>query len=251
MAHAFDALALVTLGYVGADERKGHRVEFAREHHIGVVNKFARDRVLVGRHADAELRHRPLDRRPVQRRETRAHSKRATAELRGGAGENRRGRVVLLDEILEAQEIRERRGKNNRPVLQRRAVAERGHCRRARPAVEPPRAVAGSGVLQQRPGTGRRFKTAVRPDVHRLGVFNRGPQSRPIEAKIGRHAGIGRDAQIVLEEKRVDGGHEVLVGEKRERKRSASPDQAASRAHRKPRLVVALSGVLLLRASVR
>ena len=158
---------------------------------------------------------------------------------------------AALDEILEAQEIGKGRRKNNRAGFQRRSSRQQINRCFATSDIEPPRAVAGSSVLQQRPGAGRRFKAAVRPNVDRLRVFNRGPQSRPFEAKIGRHAGIGRDGQVMLQEKRIDGGHGVLDREKLKRKRSASSDQAASRAHRKPRLVVALSGALLLRASVR
>ena len=59
VAHALDALALVALGDISADEGEGHGVELAGEHHIGVVNKLARDGVLVGRDADAELRSSP------------------------------------------------------------------------------------------------------------------------------------------------------------------------------------------------
>ncbi len=52
VAHAFDALALVTFRDVGADKGERHAVEFAREHHVGVVNEFTRNGVLVGGDTD-------------------------------------------------------------------------------------------------------------------------------------------------------------------------------------------------------
>ena len=79
VAHALDALALVALGHVGADEGEGHRVQLAGEHHVHVVHQLPRDGILVRREAHAERAHRPVHRRPVQGREARADPQRAPA----------------------------------------------------------------------------------------------------------------------------------------------------------------------------
>jgi hypothetical protein len=88
VAHALDALALVALGDVGADEGERHGVEPVAEHGVHVIDELARDGVLVGGEADLEGAHRPLDGRPVQRGEARADAERAAAEL----GRRRSGR---------------------------------------------------------------------------------------------------------------------------------------------------------------
>ena len=114
VAHALDALALMPLGNVRADEGERHGVEPVGQHGVDVVDELAGDGILVGRQAHLEGAHRPLHRRPVQRGETRADAQRAAAELGGAGGEDRRGRVVLLDEVLQREEVdprsREERG---------------------------------------------------------------------------------------------------------------------------------------------
>ena len=120
VAHALDALALVALGHIGADEGKRNAVELSREHRVDVVDQFARDRILVGGHADTQVRHRPLDRRPVQRRETarrcRACCDRACSRRRR---ENRRPGIVLLNQIFQPQQIGESGWKNRFAILER------------------------------------------------------------------------------------------------------------------------------------
>ena len=118
VAHALDALSLVAFRNIGADEWKGHAVEFSIEHHVHIVNQLARDAVLVGGDADAELRHRPIHARPVQGGETRADADGGFTEPLRGGGKDRGFRIVFLDQVLEAQEVFPCRGK--RPA----AVAE-------------------------------------------------------------------------------------------------------------------------------
>ena len=73
VAHALDALALVPFRHIRTDERKRHGVQTIGEHRVHIVHKFARDAVLVGSDSELKRAHHPLDRRPVQRRETRAN----------------------------------------------------------------------------------------------------------------------------------------------------------------------------------
>jgi len=143
----------------------------------------------------------------MQRGEARADTEGAATELLGRAGEDRGGRIVLLDEVLQPEKIRERRRENRRAVFQRRTISQRGHRCRARAGIEAPGAVARGDVFEQHPLAHRRLEAAVRPHVDRLGALDGGPQRRPIKAEIGRHAGVGRDAEVVLKEKRIDVGH--------------------------------------------
>ena len=204
VTHAFDALTLVALGHVGADERKRHRVELTREHDIGVVDELTRNRILVRRHAETQRAHRPLDGRPVQGRETCADPERAAPELFGGGGENRRGRVVRLDEVLQFQQVRKGRGKHRRAIRECHRVVQR--IRFPRIALQSPRAVALDVFHQSERARGRP-KSALRVNLHRLAGAELVAQRRPIETKVGRHAGIRRDAKFVFEEEAIDCGH--------------------------------------------
>ena len=123
VAHAFDALALMPFGHARADERKRHRVEPPFEHRVDVVHELARNAVLVGRHAELERAHRPLDRRPVQRRETRADAERAAAEIGAGCRKDRRVGIVLLHGVLQAQQVLPARRKCDTAVTERDASA--------------------------------------------------------------------------------------------------------------------------------
>jgi len=124
-----------------------------------------------------------------------------------GAGENRRSGMVRLDQVFQAQQIREGRRKNRRAVGERHAVGERINRGRARAGVEAPRAVTGRRIFEQHPLAGGRFKAALRPRMDRLRAWDRASQRWPVQTEIGRHARVGRDAQIILQEERVDGGH--------------------------------------------
>src|SRR4051812_34398050 len=90
MTHAFDALTLVAFRHVGSNKRKWHRIEFSVQHRIHVVHEFTGDRILVSRDSDFECAHRPLDRRPMQRRKTGPYAKRTLTELVRRGRENGR-----------------------------------------------------------------------------------------------------------------------------------------------------------------
>ena len=51
VAHALDALALVSLRDSGPDERERHGVEPAFQHRIHIIDQLARNGVLIGRDA--------------------------------------------------------------------------------------------------------------------------------------------------------------------------------------------------------
>jgi hypothetical protein len=96
VAHPLDALALVPFGNVGPDEGKRDRVEVAVEHGIYVINKFARDGVLVGGETEIERGHDPLNGRPVQGGKPGADAQGTASKITTGARENRAAGVMLL-----------------------------------------------------------------------------------------------------------------------------------------------------------
>ncbi len=124
MAHPLDALALVALGNVGADEGEGHGVEPALQHRLHVVDQLARNRVLVGGDPEAQLGHGPFDRRPVQGREAGADPERALAQAAARGREDGGARIVLLDQILQPQQVREGRRKIGLARRSRHPVGE-------------------------------------------------------------------------------------------------------------------------------
>src|SRR5258708_7173485 len=89
VAHARDALALVSFGNVGANKRKGNSIELSSQHGIYVIHELARDRILICGHAQTEIPHRPLNRRPVQSGKTSTDTKRALTQFLRGTRKNR------------------------------------------------------------------------------------------------------------------------------------------------------------------
>ena len=210
VAHALDTLALVALGNVGADERERHGVEPLLQHGVHVVDQFARDGVLVGGDAEFERAHRPLDGRPVQRGEARADAEGALAKLRAGRRKDRRGGSVLLDEVFQTEQVFECGGKRARLAGERHAVGQHGGALHPGARFQQPGAVARRDVLDQLPGARLCLKAAFDP-FFRPGAacFQLPGQNLPIEAEVRRHAGILRDAEIMLQQERVDGGHRL------------------------------------------
>jgi len=137
----------------------------------------------------------------VQRRETRADAEGALAEPAGGRRKDRAYRVVLLDEILQAKQVRESRRESLTSTRKVNAIRQRVGS-----PLEPPRAIA-LGVLQQGPRPRLGVKKTPRIGPQPLTGDQRGAQRRPIEAKVGAHARVGRDAQVVFEQEPVDGAH--------------------------------------------
>ena len=114
--------------------------------------------------------------------------------------EDGRGRIVLLDEILQREQVRPGGGEHRRAAGQRRsAVERRGRGRQL------PRAVA-RGVLEQRPVASLRGEAALLVFGDPAGLHV-GQEPIPVEAEVGRDAGILRDAQVVRQEELIDGGH--------------------------------------------
>ena len=199
VAHALDALALVALGDVGADEGERHGVEPVGEHGVDVVDELARNGILVGGEADLEGAHRPLDGRPVQRGEARADAQRALAEPGRGRGENRRGRVMLLDEVLQLEQVGPGGGEEGRAGMGH-AVSQRSGA-----GVQFPGAVTRS-VFPQRPfpSGGREPALLI---LGSLAGHEVGGQGRPVETEVRRNARVRGDTQVVLEKELVDRGH--------------------------------------------
>ncbi len=209
VAHALDALALVALGHVGADEGKGDGVELVVEHGVHVVNELARDRVLVGGETEAERGHGPFDGGPVEGGEARADAERAAAEVAAGGGEDGGARVVLEDVVFEREQVGPGGGEKRVPVVGAHAVCEhRGDLLGGETGVceQVPRAVAGGGVLDESPDALAGLEAAVFPDGERVVRENAGAERGPVETEVGADAGIGRDAKLMLEEKGVQPG---------------------------------------------
>ena len=198
VTHSLDALALVPLRDVRSDEWEGHGVEPALKHRIDVVDELPGNAVLVGGHAEFERAHRPLDRGPVKRREARPHAERAPAQGSAVGRKDRRGGIVLLDEVLEPQEVFPGGGKCREAAAQRDSVAEDFRWIFRAGALQEPRAVARAVVLDQRPVSGGGPEPALCPALERDLRAQLRRQCRPGEAEIRADARIPRDQQTVL-----------------------------------------------------
>ncbi len=236
MAHSFNALTLVPLGHAGADEWKRHGVEPAFEHCVDVVYQLARNAVLVRGDAQVDSAHRPFHRGPMQRRKSRANAQRAPAEVRGGCRENRRRRIELLHEILQAKQVFPTGREGRRAFVSGNAIGK--DIRRSIDfrGVKAPRAVSRLLVLDHRPGTGCGFERARRPLLQKSAVVERPAQRRPIQAEIRADARIAGDAEIVIEEKLIDASHQMVMAWNPPSTMSSSPvmnDPALSLASRR------------------
>ena len=203
MAHALDALALVALGDVGADEREGDGVEFAVEHGLDVVNELARDGVLIGGEAEIKCGHGPLDGGPVKGGEACADAEGAATEVGGGGREDGRGGVVFLDEVFEREQVGPGGGEDQATAGGGAgAVGKCGGDGCGGDRLEVPAVIAGCGILEKRPGADGGGEAAG-------GVFTGaacgvgGAEGGPVQTEVRADTGIGRDAEIVREEEGV------------------------------------------------
>ena len=209
VAHAFDRLALVAFRHVGADEGEAHVVEGVGEHLVDVVDEFARDGVLVGSQTQAELRHRPVDGRPMQRRETRADAEARSLERTAGGREDGRFGIVLVDQVLQRQQVGPGRREGVTLATEMDAIGEPVGVA----TVDEPGAVAGRRILDQDDLTRGDGETTgfveaqVRPGLGRAARFEGRAQAGPVEAEIGGDAGVRRDPEVVGEAEVVDGTH--------------------------------------------
>ena len=195
-------------GHARADERKRHRVEPPFEHRVDVEHELARNAVLIGGDAEIERAHRPLDGRPVQRGEARADSERAAPEIGAGRRKNRRVGIVLLHGVLQieagspmSRETRRRHPPSGTPSSSALlpVPVSRGSSFHAQSHV------ASSSSRIQRPAAVS--KRVFGRFCHR-GVLQLRVQRRPVETEIRADAGVVRDADVVVEQKAVDGTHQ-------------------------------------------
>ena len=137
-----------------------------------------------------ERAHRPLDRRPVQRRETRADAERAAAELLGGGRENRDFGIVLLRRDFSGGA--DWRRSRERPCAPSASDIAVGQSAEAFFAAQLPGAVAGRAyppAASSRRPSSRNGSCIV--DLHRL---RRRLQLSPrAPANRGRNPGSRRD----------------------------------------------------------
>ena len=209
MAHALDALALMSLRHACADEGKRNRVEPAVEHGIDVEHQLARDAVLIRRHAEIERMHRPFDRGPVQRRKAGADSQRALSQVGAGRWKNGGAGIVLVHRVLQPQQVLPRCGKCHGAVAQHDALVELGSGA-CFTRLQLPRAVACGLILEQHPLPGSRLKAGIGPLLHRCSRQFRA-QRGPIQAEVGADARVIGNAEIVLDQKPVDASHQMAM----------------------------------------
>ncbi len=199
-------------GTFGADEGERHGVEAPLEHRVHVVDQLARDAVLVRGHAELERAHGPLHRRPVQRGEPGADPEGArcpSSPPAGGEDRRLRGRAPAPGSSGAADSPRSRGRQGSvaaHEVGPQRPGRAQGRVRRA----ESPRAVAGAGVLEQRPCARGGLKAAI------SGRCRRRPRclTRPLPASAGQSRqksglthGFCGDAQPVPDKESVDRRH--------------------------------------------
>ena len=111
MTHTLHRLTLMSFGNIRSDKRKWYSVQLIRKHHIHVVYQFPRNAVLVSGHPDTQIRHRPIDARPMQSRETRADTQCAFPEIASRARKNSARGVDLLYSILDRNQVLQARRK--------------------------------------------------------------------------------------------------------------------------------------------
>jgi len=129
-----------------------------------------------------------------------ADAERALAELGAGRREDRRFRVVLLDEIFQTEQIRPRRGES--VVPSESTAPPSSTCGALAASFHAQSPVAASSTSP--PGTGLGFEAALFPGLDaRIVGGQLNDESRPIEAVVGAHAGVGGDRRLFCSKKRL------------------------------------------------
>ena len=224
VAHAFDALSLMPLGHVRADERERHRVEPPLEHRVDVEHQLARNAVLIRGDAEIQRAHRPLDGRPMQRGETRADPERAAAEIGAGGRKDRRvrDRAPAPRSSIEAgcPTSRERRWLPSRECRRRpRARCCPFHARAA-PASTRSRTSSRLRGGSSAPRRSRSGSLAAPSPNRRFNFARSAGQSRQ---KSGLMQGLCEMRMLLCEQEPVDGSHQRAMAWKPPSTMSSSP----------------------------